>query len=175
MKKDMFNPAGFLKILQKYRYLAVIIFVGLFLLVLPQGEKEKETAKESFVEFELDRFEKRIEACLSECNGVGRCKVILSINSGPESVFEKDSKKSARENESGVMIESDSDIKPSIVSEGSGRQSPLIVKELYPEFRGAVIICDGADRTDVQSSVISSVSALTGLGSNKISIIKMKK
>ncbi len=175
MNKDMFKLPGIFKFLQKYKYIAVVIAVGLFLLVLPQGEKKAEEKDGSIVEFELKSFEKRIEECLFECNGVGRCKVILSVESGPENVYEKDSRKSARENESGVMLESDSDIKPSIVSEGSGRESPLVVKEIYPEFRGAVVICDGADRVDVQSSVVASVSALTGLGSDKISIIKMKK
>ena len=170
-RKKLLN---FMKILQKYKYIAVVIAVGFFLLILPSGEGEKEE-KKTHDDFDVKSFERRLEDTLSECNGVGRCSVILSVEAGPERVYEKESRKSLRENEGGVIIQNESDTKPSTLSEGSGRESALLVKELYPEFRGAVVICDGADRTDVKSAVGACVSSLTGLGSDRISIVKMKK
>lgn len=159
----------------KYKYLIVVIFVGFFLLLLPHGEKKGTEKKSATEAFDVEKFEKRVEQALSECNGIGRCEVILSIESGPANIYEKDSKKSERENEGGVILESDSDTKPSILSEGSGKESPLVIKEVYPEFRGAMIICDGADNPSVRGAVTTSVMALTGLTTDKISIIKMKK
>lgn len=161
------------KAFEKYKYIIVIVALGFILLILPQGE-DRGTEGQTQTAFDVESFEKRIENSLSVCDGVGRCKVLLSIESGPESVYEKEARKSARENENGVMLESDSDVKPSVLSEGSGRESPLLVKEIYPSFRGAIVICDGAEKNGVKALVLNSVTALTGLSSDKISIVKMK-
>lgn len=162
------------KFFMKYKYLIVIIAVGFFLLVLPQEKNSEAEEKNTSAMFDVEKLEKRVEKALSVCSGVGRCEVILSIDSGPANVYEKDAKKSERENEGGVIYERDSDTKPSIFSEGSGRESPLVIKEVYPSFRGAMIICDGAESPTVRTAITNSVTALTGLSADKISIIKMK-
>ena len=163
------------KLFDKYKYILVIIVAGMALLALPKDSGEKKDVPELSEGIVLKDFEKKIKTSLSMCEGVGRCEVILSIESGSEKIYEKEARKSARENESGVVLEQDSDIKPSILSEGSGRESALVVKEVYPEFRGAVVVCDGAEKTEVKRAVTESVMALTGLSADKISIIKMKK
>ncbi len=173
MRKPKFRHL--VKYAAKYKYIIVVIAVGFFLLILPQGKKEVAGKSSTLEKFEVEKFEKRVEKALSGCSGIGRCEVVLSIDSGPASIYEKDSKKSERENEGGVIYERDSDTKPSIVSEGSGRESPLVIKEVYPEFRGAMVICDGADNPTVRSAITNSITALTGLTADKISIIKMKK
>ena len=39
---------------------------------------------------------------------------------------------------------------------------------------GALVVCDGADSASVRLAIIQAVSSLTGLGSNKIAVVKMK-
>lgn len=162
-----------LKMVGKYKYIIVVIAVGLLFLSFP-SEKENSTdaSKSSGADFDVERFEKRIEKALSSCDGVGRAQVILSVDSGPESVYAREASQRLREQQN--ITESDSDTKPSIMSEGSGRESPVIVKELYPEFRGAMVICDGADSATIRTKVTECVASLTGLTSNRISVIKMK-
>lgn len=162
------------KFLIRYKYIIAVIAAGFFLLLLPSGEKARAKSEEARADFETEAFEKRVEKALSECSGVGRCEVILSMDSGPASVYEKEEKQSERENEGGVIYEHDSDTKPSILSEGAGKESPLVIKELYPQFRGAMIVCDGAESPTVRGAITNSVMALTGLTADKISIIKMK-
>ncbi|MBR5543428.1 MAG: hypothetical protein IKU65_04965 [Oscillospiraceae bacterium] len=159
----------------KYKYVIIAVFAGLILMSFPGGSAKKtETTDTQRIEFDVGAFEKRIENALAQSAGIGRCKVMLSLDSSPESVYAKEARQSRKESESGVVKEDDSDMKPSIMSEGSGRQSPIVVKEIYPGFRGALVICDGADEPSIKACVIESVSSLTGLGSDKISVIKMK-
>ena len=47
-------------------------------------------------------------------------------------------------------------------------------KTLYPVYQGAVVVCEGAERAAVRLAIVEAVSSLTGLGSDKISVIKMK-
>ena len=98
--------------------------------------------------------------------------VTLSVNGGIESVYAEEEKLSTRDRNGDK--ETDSDRRPSVVSEGSGRDSAVIVKELYPEFLGAAIVCDGADNPRVCLDVINTVSSLTGISSERISVTKMK-
>ena len=104
---------------------------------------------------------------------MGNVNVILSIESGPEKVYAKEEKQSIKKSDEATK-ESDSEGRPSIISEGSGKEVPVLVKERYPKFRGAVVVCNGAERTDVRMSVIEAVGALTGLSSDRISVVKMK-
>ena len=156
----------------KYKYIVLIIAAGFLLMTFPAGEKSGKEEKRTET-FNLQAFEKQVERALSECEGVGRCKVMLSVNSGPESVFAKEARESRREDER--SRESDTDTKPSVVNGGSGGESPVLIKELYPEFRGAVVICDGAGSSALRGKVVEAVSALTGLRSDRISVIKMKE
>ncbi len=165
----------FLDIAKKYKYMLLVLLLGLLLISFPSGEKVQQTGDfYREIEFDVGEFEREIEKALSSSNGVGRVKVMLSLDSSVENVYAKEARQSSKKQESGVVSEATSDMKPQILSEGSGKQSPVVVKELYPAFRGALVICDGADDISTRVGVIESVSALTGLTSDRISVIKMK-
>ncbi len=172
LKKTDYSKIG--KVLGKYKYVIVVIATGLLLLGFPSKKEESpDNAVHHTIEFDVDAFEKRIENTLSACEGVGNVNVILSIESGPEKVYAKEEKQSIKKSDEATK-ESDSEGRPSIISEGSGKEVPVLVKERYPKFRGAVVVCSGAERTDVRMSVIEAVGALTGLSSDRISVVKMK-
>lgn len=161
-------------IIKKYKYIIAVIIVGIFFMSIPDvSDNKSSTLTANEINFDVKDFEARIEKILIECEGVGRVKVILSVDSGPEFVYAKDSKKSQRAQQEGV-VESDSDVKPTIMSEGSGKESPIKIKEMYPKFRGALVVCDGAEDAAVKRIVVDSIMSLTGLKSDSISVIKMK-
>ena len=62
-----------------------------------------------------------------------------------------------------------------LVSDENGDQVPIVIKVDQPIYKGALIVCEGADRAAVKLDIIRAVSGLTGLGSDKISVIKMKR
>ena len=53
-------------------------------------------------------------------------------------------------------------------SEGVGNARVLISDS------GVVVVCEGADRAAVKLAVTEAVASLTGLGSGKIAVVKMK-
>ena len=172
-----FEKTDFSKIIKfagKYKYVIAVLVTGILLMGFPSGEdKNKEKSVSDTVKFNIEAFEMRIENALSECEGVGKVNVILSIESGPEKIYAKEEKQSEKK-ETGEVRESDRDMKPSIISEGNGHEVPVLVKERYPKFRGAAVVCEGADDIEVQKSVIEMISSLTGLSSDRISVVKMK-
>ncbi|NLF34973.1 MAG: stage III sporulation protein AG [Clostridiales bacterium] len=153
-------------LLEKYKFVLLVILVGVILLLLPSGGAERGAAgpeggtSQTVRVFDLEAMEKRMADALSEIDGAGRVTVILTIKSGNRKVLAEDT----RENESSAVV----------VSRGSGYQEAVTVQEFYPEFQGALVVCPGGGDPAVRLKLAEAVSALTGLGSNKISICKGK-
>ena len=53
---------------------------------------------------------------------------------------------------------------------GSGSQEVVPIQTVAPQFRGALVVCPGGDDPGVRLQVIRAVSALTGLGSDCITV-----
>ena len=57
---------------------------------------------------------------------------------------------------------------------GSGSQETVTVQEIYPRYQGALLVCAGGDDPTVRLQLTEAMSALTGLGADKISISQGK-
>jgi len=162
----------------KYKYVLLILLVGLILISFPTGgtKEEVSTSAEDQSAFELKAEEQKLEEILSSIDGVGRVKVALSIKTGSETVFALDEAESVRDESGGDdrVSEKDTTKKPVLASSGSSGESPLKVKEKYPEFRGALVVCEGADNAEIRLVITEAVCSLTGITSDHISVIKMK-
>ncbi len=153
----------------------ILAGVLLMLVTLPQGSKETEQAEEETTQqFDLEAFEQQICSSLSAIDGVGRIEVMLSLETGEESVYASDvtqSSQSSGENASSENYQSTM----SILSDGSYGERPVLVTSNYPTFRGAVIICDGADDSRVQLELTEAMSSLCGISSDRVSVLKMSQ
>ena len=65
-----------------------------------------------------------------------------------------------------------------IVSYFEGRkkieESGLIRQINPPAYLGAIVVCQGADNNTVRLAIVEAVSRATGLGADKISVLKMR-
>ena len=61
-----------------------------------------------------------------------------------------------------------------LVTDSQRNQSGLILRQTEPKYRGAIILCQGADSATVRLSIVDAVSKVTGLPSHCISVLKMK-
>ena len=48
----------------------------------------------------------------------------------------------------------------------------VVTKETCPQYRGALVVCDGGNNDRVRLAVIDAVSVLTGLGADRIAVVK---
>ena len=155
--------------LKKYKFVALILLVGLVLMLLPSGEKDRNTEdKISGETFSLAETERRLEALLKNVQGVGQVNVMLTLKSGSTIELAEDSSTSMRESET----KRESDVVT--VSRGSGTEEVVVTYERYPLYQGAVVVCEGGSNSAVRLSVIETVSVLTGLGSDKITVVQWK-
>ena len=58
-----------------------------------------------------------------------------------------------------------------LVDSGSG-DAPVVTRTVYPNYRGALVVCQGGDRAEVKLAVTEAVAALTGLSADRITVAK---
>ena len=58
-----------------------------------------------------------------------------------------------------------------LVDDGSA-EAPVVTRTVYPTYRGALVVCQGGGDAQVRLAVTAGVAALTGLGSDRITVVK---
>lgn len=165
------------RMLGRYKYFLLVILVGVLLLLTsgmqPASNTQEQDAERSSSEFDLQAFQQSVADSLSQIDGAGRVTVLLSLETGEESVYAADVSKSSQttDNDSNESYESTT----SILSDGSYGEAPILIKSKYPTFRGAVVLCEGADDDAVRLQIVHAVSALCGISSDCISVSKLSQ
>lgn len=149
------------------KYVLAALIFGIVLMLVPTVKKSPSETKESsdYPDFSVVSEEKKLEAMLSAIDGAGKVKVMLSLSSGAEQVLASDSEARDGEERRETVV----------LSSGSGKQNAVTVKYVYPAYRGAAVIAQGAGSAAVRLAITQTVSAVTGLDTAKISVIKMKQ
>lgn len=160
----------------RYKYFLLVILVGVLLLtsgMQPTSNAQEQAAEQADHGFDLQAFQQSVADSLSQIDGAGRVTVLLSLETGEESVYAADVSKSSQttDNNSNESYESTT----SILSDGSYGEAPILIKSKYPTFRGAVILCEGADDDAVRLQIVHAVSALCGISSDCISVSKLSQ
>ena len=151
----------------KYKYPILIVLVGLGLMLLPaQTEVESvpvpaETVREA-------GLEGRLEALLSQIAGAGEGRVRLTEDTGWETLYQTES---TTESGDSVSRRSDGTV---LVEDSSRVESALVRQILEPKYRGAVVLCQGAEDPSVRLAIVEAVRCVTGLGADRISVQEMK-
>ncbi len=159
----------------KYKAVLLVIAAGVICLLWPSGgggEKEADfTAKASSADQELQQLEAiqtEMEEILGHIQGVGQLQLMLTVDRGREQVLAGDT--TLAYSGPTASPEDYSRSSETVVLSGDGG-SVVVTQEVWPKFRGALVVCQGAEDPAVQLEVIEAVSALTGLGSDKISVV----
>ena len=154
--------------IKKYRYVLIVVAAGILLMLLPSKQKEAQqiVTETPAVEINWDITEALTEI-LSQIQGAGKVKVLLTIAAGETTVYQQDSDITSGDNGS-VRQET------VIVTDSDRNQSGLIQQINPPVYQGAIIVCQGADNDVVRLHIVEAVAKVTGLGTDKITVLKMK-
>ena len=157
---------------KKYRYVALVVLAGVVLMLLPSGKGEQQTSSDQPVNvseaYSLAETEKRLEQLLGCIRGVGQVQVMLTLKSGSSLQLAENRSTSLRDTED----RQDRDVVT--LNRGSGYEDVVVTEQTYPVYQGAVVVCQGAGDSGVNLAVIQAVSVLTGLGSDKITVVQWK-
>ncbi len=166
--------------LKKYKYAALVLVIGLALMLIPFGSEKKQTKQQQTPseapaaeqQDYAQEMEARLTKMLLQIDGAGRVSVMLTLQTGAQTQYQTDTKITSEQANSGTQTSEER--KTVILSEGSAYDEAAISSVVYPQFQGALIVSEGADNAAVRWSIVSAVSSLTGLGTDKITVVKMK-
>ena len=156
--------------------LCLILLLGISLIIvsIPSGKTKKNTqstettAKEDSTDLYVKKQEKRLVNALK---GVGKVKVMITVNSSKEAVVNKDSpyeqsssekEKTVKEDEQTVLVEEDE------------KKVPYVIKEVEPVVEGVVVVAQGGGNDIIKNQIVEAVSVLFHISSYKVKVLKME-
>lgn len=154
---------------QKYKYAFIIFLVGILFMIVPGkllGSEDRGEVRE--VVEQGGSVQQELEEILSYIKGAGTVRVMLKELSGEETIYEV--------NEDISLSDSSSDTKIDVITiTDQNRNEHGLIKQVNPpKYQGAVILCQGGDNPSVKLAITDAVSKITGLGADKIAVLKMK-
>lgn len=151
--------------LEKYKLALLVLAVGVVLLAWPTGEKRDSSRPPVSVPdsgFDPEEVERKLERVLARIDGAGEVTVALTVSDGVAQRYAVDETRKGEEEQTRTVI----------VSTGAGTEEAVPVGESWPDFRGAVVVCQGGGDPEVRLLVTKAVCALTGLGADRVTVCK---
>lgn len=149
-------------VVKKYRGAVLVLLCGIVLMCLP---RQQETKKAAVPEEQQQTLEQALEKILSQVSGAGEVRVLLSGQLSETKRYQTDDTQSG----SGELRQE------TVILTGENRvQTALVRQTEAATYRGAIVVCQGAENPKVALSVVQAVAAVTGLSTNRITVLKMK-
>jgi len=174
--------------------LVIILIVGIIIIIVAssfmsdgknkknaQQMKNEVTLISGVTEDRIEKLERKLESILSEIEGAGTVKVMITgITDGEvvhayneveeNSITEK--KDNAEQSERTDEYRRENEMV--FMESNTGQRMPVVIKSYEPEIKGVVVVADGAGSSTVRQNIKDAVEALTGLPPHKISVLKRK-
>lgn len=160
---------------KKLRFLVLLGLVGILLIALSEwlprrtsqeGAPSSVGGTVSVAQVE-SALEKRIAALIGQVDGVGDCRVMVTLESGSRFVYAAD------QTYNGTADNYGGSEKTLLVETDSGPVG-LLVTEIQPSVKGVAIVCDGGGDPAVCRQVTGLVSAAFNISSGRICVAKQK-
>ena len=152
----------------KYKYVWVVLVIGMTLLLIP-GKETKAQPDEVQPMGQMDRsLSDQLEEILSLIKGAGQVKVMLSVDQGERTIYQTDSAYTQNDNHT------DTQTKTVLVTDTGRNETGLIYQKNPPVYLGAIVLTHGADDPVVKLAIVEAVSDITGLSTDKISVLRMQ-
>lgn len=152
-------------IVQEYKYVALILVIGLILMLIPsKKEAEPVSDPETVQQILPQELQDTLSEILSSLEGAGKVKVLLTQAQGERVIYQTD-----------MQEREDSLAEDTVILSGSGKEQKGLIRQIIPpKYQGAVVLCQGAHNASVKLAIVEAVSNATGLSTDRITVLKMK-
>lgn len=152
----------------KYKYVWIVLLAGVVLMMIP-GKSTQETQTQQTEDAVTEiTIEQQLEQILSQLQGAGHVKVMLTIAQGERTIYQTDSSYTQGENSA------DSRTQTILITDSERNETGLVHQINPPTYQGAIVLAQGGDDPVVKLAIVDAVCKVTGLGADKISVLKMQ-
>lgn len=165
----MKKTEGVRKIWDRYKYVVLVVLAGVGLLLWPGGSSHSLPGKTEGTEpAELQDLRTEMEEILRTMSGVGEVRVLLTVDSDGQRQLAQDTE--LRYSGDTAAPQDYSRRSETVLAGGGSGGEVVVVRTMAPTYRGALVVCQGGGRAEVQLAVTQAVSALTGLPTDRITV-----
>ena len=150
-----------------------IIFIGIvgMLLIMFSGDDGSNAVQNdkpfSNIILSESQLADKVEGFIENIAGAGKTKVILTFEAYEETVY-------AQDKDEKYSDDSETDINSEyVIIDNGDNEDGLKIKVISPKIRGVAVICQGGNEPTVKAQIISALSALFDISTNKISVAEM--
>lgn len=156
---------------EKGKFALPVLGLGVLLLLWPSGTGETKSAAspETTAEETAAQQQKEMERILSRIEGAGELHLMLTLESDGERTLAEDREETLGGSPGAPESQSR---RETVILSVSGGEEVVVTRRESPVYRGALVVCQGADRAEVKLAVTQAVAALTGLGADRITVVK---
>ena len=154
-----------LELFNRYKFVVLVGLIGVGLLLLPadgQAKADDDPIRQTQPETTL---QSQLEQLLGQLQGAGQVKLLLTTARGEQYIYQTDS----NAGQNGELR-----LETVIISGENRQENPIVQQTIGPVYQGAVVLCQGASDAAVRLAIVEAVSKATGLGADKICVLKMK-
>ena len=152
---------------KKVQYIIITVFVAVILCLLLFGGTSKQTnivkSSDPISNYVLS-LENKLSNVLSNVSGAGNVSVVISVESGMETVLAMQT--IIKESASGQI---ETQTSPIIIN-----GKTVVLKEMYPKVKGVLIVAEGANSIAVMTKLQQATMSLLDIEINQIEILTMK-
>lgn len=124
-------------------------------------------------------LEQRVRSVLEQIAGLGQVEVCISLSASPQYEYAVNVKKDQREisekdEKGGTRLTTEQNQDQQLVLLPATNQtagSPLIVKEVSPEIKGVLVVCEGAVDARVREELIQTVQTVLNVPAYRITVM----
>lgn len=148
---------------KKHLLVILLLTIGIVFVIISYLPKDRisgstATPLDSYIE----KTESRLCETISHIAGVGKARVFITTKNTFETVYASNA--SVEEGSYGKTTE-----KSLAYADGSSfSKEPIIVKELCPEIKGVLVVCEGGNNQLVNNEIINAISVALGIPKTKI-------
>ncbi len=118
-------------------------------------------------------LEEQLCTLLRGVEGVGECRVLLTLENGVEYVYAtEETVKSDYEGQDAGGKTSQSDNRTDKVILLNGGSEGLLVTEILPTVKGVVVVCDGGEDAAVQERVRAALTTALNITAKRVCVVK---
>lgn len=128
--------------------------------LFPQADKTVSSGQEQSALAYQTQLEQRLEKLISQMSGAGKTTVMVTLETGEESVY-------ALDTQSGDLQSQNTHV---LLDDGSALTETVI----QPQIRGVAVLCDGGGDVRVAARITELLTSLLDLPSNRICVEQRK-
>lgn len=140
-----------------------------------QTQQKKIQEKDAYIA----ALENKLEQTIEGMEGAGKVDVMITLKDNGEKILDKNQ---PYESEEETNTEENKESKKNriqnnqetVLVETEGNTEPIIVRELYPDIEGVVVVCEGGDNSALTVKIKEAVQALFSIDAHKIVVCKSK-